>query len=152
VTNKLQEGLIGILLEQGADVESRDIHGQTPLMIAAIHYGSEEKLRMLLASGANIDAQDDRGWTAIMWAAQAMIKGAVEVLIEKGANVNTKAKDGTTLLHIAVVKCDALVKNIINLGADLNSKTDAGCTPLSLLTKRWHSSTRALLLQYSAIE
>jgi ankyrin repeat protein len=51
------------LLEQGADVNGRNVLGDTPLMAAA-HVGSARMVRLLLASGADAGARNGRGETA----------------------------------------------------------------------------------------
>jgi hypothetical protein len=52
------------LLNHGADVDTADIHGRTPLMMAAMH-GWPEALRALLDAHANIRARDRAGHTVL---------------------------------------------------------------------------------------
>jgi len=68
----VQEGdltRIKALLEQGADVNSKDADGRTALVIAA-KQGHSEIAQFLLGQGAESDARDNEGWTALMWASE----------------------------------------------------------------------------------
>lgn len=78
---------ITLLLDCGAGVNSRDTHGRTPLMWAAIK-GDMPTLRLLVERGAEVNAADEKGNTALMRAACYGRTEAVTYLIESGANVN----------------------------------------------------------------
>lgn len=45
-----------MLLDQGADIESTDVDGATPLHVASYH-GAENVIRMLRQRGCNMDAK-----------------------------------------------------------------------------------------------
>ena len=55
------------LLDNGADVNSADSQGWTPLMVAA-YIGSEELVKELLNRHANADMKNIQGLTALDWA------------------------------------------------------------------------------------
>lgn len=55
---------VRVLLRNGADVDGRDQHGQTALMVAAQH-GEAECVRLLVEAGANRMAKDLHGKTAL---------------------------------------------------------------------------------------
>src|SRR5262249_1900561 len=52
------------LISQGADVNIADVHGRTPLMMAAMH-AWPDALRALLNAHANINAHDRSGHTVL---------------------------------------------------------------------------------------
>ncbi|BDI33568.1 hypothetical protein CCAX7_56190 [Capsulimonas corticalis] len=56
--------LVRTLLDAGADVNGRNILGDTPLKVAA-YVGSAEIVRLLLERGADIHARDSEGLTAL---------------------------------------------------------------------------------------
>jgi hypothetical protein len=55
------------LLSKGANLESADRDGRTPLMLAA-QFGRTATVRLLLDKGAKSDTRDTQGWTAYMLA------------------------------------------------------------------------------------
>jgi ankyrin repeat protein len=54
------EVVITLLLEKGADVESEDNHGWTPLSLA-VENGHEAVIKPLLEKGANVKSKDMEG-------------------------------------------------------------------------------------------
>jgi ankyrin repeat protein len=77
-------GVVGVLLEAGAELDATDNDGQTALMKAAAD-GNEEAVRLLLQAGAVVDATGKHGKTALMWAAIKCKKEVVRMLLKAGA-------------------------------------------------------------------
>jgi len=71
--------------ERGANVEKRNLQGQTALIVACIA-GNLEAVRLLLDCGANIEASDTAGATCLMWACFYSHLEIVHLLLERGAN------------------------------------------------------------------
>ena len=73
-------------------------------------------------------------WDSVLFVQDKKKSKCVEILnilVEKGVDINAKDKSGWTPLHTAVAnKNDALVKALISNGADLTIKDESGWTPL----------------------
>ncbi|KAE8139806.1 ankyrin repeat-containing domain protein [Aspergillus pseudotamarii] len=69
-SKKGDEAIVKLLLENKADIESKDDeYGQTPLSWAAEN-GREEVVRLLLENKADIESKDKSGRTPLSWAAE----------------------------------------------------------------------------------
>ncbi|KAL7987230.1 hypothetical protein Chor_006149 [Crotalus horridus] len=79
--------ILKLLLDEGANKESVDDFGITPLFIAA-QYGKLECLRILISYGANINCQAKDQATPLFIAAQEGNDKCVELLLAEGANPN----------------------------------------------------------------
>jgi len=88
------------MLEAGADVDTRDEHGSTALMWAAV-YGHLEIAEVLLDKGADVNSQDESGSTPLLLATKARRPEIVRLLLEKGAKANTPNIHGWTALIYA---------------------------------------------------
>jgi len=77
------------LLAAGADVNSRNRHGQTALMLAA-HRGHVRIVEMLVEAGADLNARAKYNLTALML---AIVSGHVDVArLVAGAGADLQAK------------------------------------------------------------
>ncbi len=72
------------LLDHGADLESKAVYGQTPLMWAAKR-GDPELIECLLKRGAKINAKDKNGRTALCFAEESGRTNNAALLTSKGA-------------------------------------------------------------------
>ncbi len=81
--------LVDELLRAGADVNSTNRHGGTPLM-TAVWSRDTEVVRRLLEAGAWINAQTDKGQTALMDAAHTRNREMAELLLDAGADVKIR--------------------------------------------------------------
>ena len=70
--------VIEFLLKCGAQIETQDKNGYTPLLLAASE-GNAEAVRVLLQSGANIFCMDKEDRTVLYWASMQNHKNVVDV-------------------------------------------------------------------------
>ncbi len=90
------------LIQKGADINTRNSSGITPLMKAS-SYGKTENVIFLLSLGVDIDARSDKCGTALMKAAQFGHADVVKILLQEGADMNAKDKDCETALFKALL-------------------------------------------------
>lgn len=88
---------VGLLLDSGAGINSRDTEGRTPLMWASVG-GKVPMMCLLIERGAEINTVCNLGKTALMRAASYGRTEAVRLLIEHGADVNATTEHGLTAL------------------------------------------------------
>jgi ankyrin repeat protein len=104
-----------LLLAKGADPKLATREGSNALMFAAgVGYrdkntkGSEaealEGLKVMLGTGMDLNAENTRGETALHGAASRGADTIVQFLIDKGARINGKTRQGHTPLDIAMGK------------------------------------------------
>ena len=122
--------IIEILLIMGSKADQAGPGGKTPLRMA-VDGGFVASAKVLAERGADLFSKDSSGGTV---ASAAIAKGGDLLAAVFGAkNVNSKADDGTTALHLAA---DGLyedaVRKLLAAGADPSLKNLAGRTALDL--------------------
>ncbi len=116
--------IVELLIEHGASVNS--LSNSTSALILASRFGFLDTIEILLKYGANVNAVSSRHeYSALMAASVRSNKESLQVinlLIESGARVNQKDKDGNTALVYAVDRGLAdVVKLLLENGADHNN-------------------------------
>jgi ankyrin repeat protein len=127
---------VKFLLANGADIDARDEHSNTPLILA-VEGNKVEIVKVLLERGAAIDARDEHGHTPLIRAVD--LNNNIEVaklLLERGADVNIQDEFGRTAIMIAVEESNlASVKLLLAGGANLSIVNAIGRTPLRIATE-----------------
>jgi hypothetical protein len=91
---------VQLLISEGADINSRNRMGWTPLH-TAIRNHRQAVTEFLIAKGADVNAKDNSGWTPLHNAVNTGQIDAVELLITKGADVNIMGGRGDNALSLA---------------------------------------------------
>ena len=150
------ETMVNLLLEKGADVDSKDtLWGKTPLLWAT-NNGHKAVVKLLLENGASVDSKckdvSERGWTPLWLAMRNKDEAVMKLLLKNGADVNSKdSRWGQTPLSWAAENGhEALVKLLLENGAYVDSKTNQGHTPLFWAAEGRHGAVVKLLLENGA--
>ncbi|KAL6695143.1 ankyrin repeat protein [Trichoderma pleuroticola] len=144
------EAIVKLLLENGADVDSKDAFDRTPLIKAPIN-GHEAIFQLLLKRGADFDSKDKDGWTALIYAAVHGHEAIVELLLENEADLESKNEDGrTALIHAAISGWEGVVKLLLENGADLDIRDIYNRTAFIYAVISGHEAIAKLLLQNGA--
>lgn len=117
-------------LLQSAGPNVRDNRANTPLMYAAA-VGSEAMMNRLLDAGAEVNAKNAFDATALLWCGANLAR--IRMLVERGADVKVRSKQGRTPIFVAASEAGGLpaVEYLISKGASLNGPpTPDGLTPL----------------------
>ena len=140
-----------LLLAAGADPNSKDRYGNTPLHWAAAN-APTTALPLLLAGGGDpYQINNNTGWTPLHVAALFDKGDALQLLLARGGDPNLADKTGYTPLHRAVKEgYIRVVELLLAGGADPNSKNNQSETPLHRAVKEGYIRVVELLLQHGA--
>jgi ankyrin repeat protein len=112
--------------------------------------GQTDVVRSFIRSGADPNYVRG-GWSILMQVSRAGRPDVAEILIENGAKVNFKGKDGASALTIAAEHGNAEVTQILLAkGGDVNIHNDHGNTPLMYSAQYGHPAVTKLLLDSGA--
>jgi hypothetical protein len=136
-----------LLIEKGADVNSKDGAGENALM-AACASKNPRAVQLLIEQGADVKVRSKRSETALGFAATAGEQASVEMLVAKGADVNVRNFRGYSPLMFAA-SSDAMPAGIIRLlldrGADPGFTGDYDEPARALAAKRGLTKAAGLL-------
>ncbi|KKQ49827.1 MAG: hypothetical protein US69_C0002G0102 [candidate division TM6 bacterium GW2011_GWF2_38_10] len=140
------------LINQGANVNSKDNKNATPMHYAA-HKNHTEIIALLAKHGAQIDSVDDKNFNPLCVAARYGNTESVELLYNLGADINTPTTQKKfTPLHLAV-KANSLktMTFLIEKGALVNAVSTSGISPLHMAALYGYQDICQKLLQHGAI-
>jgi ankyrin repeat protein len=125
--------VVKVLLEHGADIESKDNRGQTPLHWAATY----DRLAVVVEL---LNPNDSNGTTtSILGKRKSRAR----------ANIEVKDRKGNTPLHFASLYDHlAIVKALVSAGADILVANDQGLLPIHQAVYRRKSEVSKYLLQH----
>lgn len=117
--------LMELFLARGADIHRTNRFGETALMLAAWK-NRRAALDWLLAHGARPN-RPEREWTALHYAAFAGHGELVDALIARGANVDARSTNGSTVVMMAAREGHAdIARRLLAAGANPALKNDYG--------------------------
>ncbi|MBQ7649348.1 MAG: ankyrin repeat domain-containing protein [Victivallales bacterium] len=125
---------LSTVLLKDADVNQRNIFGETPLLCAVRRRAPQAFIAKLISHGADANIPDFHGITPL---AEAIALGndggggVFDMLIQAGAKIDVKDANGFTPLHIAAIyrKKQVMIR-LIGMKADINAHDVSERTPL----------------------
>ena len=124
-----------MLTAAGADANTRDEQGNTPLILTAQNMSEPELYveiaGILIKAGARVNEKGDKGMTALMWASGQGLPAVAKRLLAAGADAGLKDDNGMTALMFAANfgQMDT-VKYLIKAGAKVNDTDNDGWSAL----------------------
>jgi ankyrin repeat domain-containing protein 17 len=151
--------VVRLLLDHGADGNSRNRLGDSPLISAIRGIVPIQVIRLLLNWGVDMEAKDkEYAQSALSWA--VVLNGrrlkTLRLLIEAGANIETRNRDGRTPLFLTASEGDHILYAIgvlLRAGTDVGAKDNLGQCILCEPAKRgWVQVVRLLLEAGAKVE
>ena len=155
---KNYQGVANLLIEKGADINKKNMKGETAFHFAAKtgridivtklvnalkkkqmdlnKKNNNNTINKQIEASAEVDAQDKNGWTPLMIAVQFGHNGIAEVLMNEKVDLNKKNKFGeTALYHAAETGNFDATEKLLEGNADVDTKNKDGWTPLMISLK-----------------
>lgn len=122
--------LMEVFVRHGADVNFVNSRGEQALQMAAWK-GQKDAVAWLLDHGA-APSRRGKDWSALHYAVFAGHSDIAKLLISRGADVNGKAPNGSTVLMMAAREGhEELAKDLLAAGADPRPRNEWGDSALS---------------------
>jgi len=119
----------------------------------AIDVDDFAKIREMVQKGATLELRDDTGAAPLIYAAQNANDGAVSLLLELGAYIDSRNTDGETALMVAACAgtgFEKIVQILLERKANIETKDQDGQTPLIGACSRGNEQIVEMLLKNGA--
>ena len=155
---KERRNIVILLLERGADTETRSDWNQTALYMASSR-ACTDVVRSLIDRGADLNAichdtdEDGEGvkWTPLHVAIYSGTPSIARMLLEHGATPNAPDNDGATALHFASRRRGITeVELLLGYGMNVDVREKYGWTPLHEAAYRLNLEVVVVLLNRGA--
>ena len=146
----LLENFIWLLAHKVIDLDAKDFHGRTALLMAA-GLGYVEHATLLLDHGANTEPVDSSSEIPLIAAVAEGHFKMVQLLLSRGAVVTAKDKKGRDSLSYAAQNgFREMGRLLIEYGADPNTVDAGGRPALQYAANKGHESIVKLLIEHGA--
>ena len=144
---------VKMLVESGADVRAADTRRDTCLTLAA-YFGHTDTVRYLVGlPEVDLNHQQSGNCTALHFAVQGQHADIVQVLIDAGADIETKNNKVRSPLHLASFSGElTTMKMLVEAGADVRATDDKGATCLMFAAYHGHTDTVRYLVSLPEVD
>ncbi|KAI9853697.1 MAG: hypothetical protein M1813_001836 [Trichoglossum hirsutum] len=140
-----------LLVENGADVNTRGGECGAPLVAAACQGGRRRLMELLLTNGADPNLQVCGLYGCALHGASSFLAVEnVKLLLEAGANIDIPGEFGTALQIVATRGSETLVKLLLEKGADVNVRGGKYGTALQAAAEKRNGVIVKMLLEAGA--
>ena len=130
------------LIKAGADVRATDAKRATCLIFAAYHGHTDTVIYLVGLPEVDLNHQGCENCTALYFAVKRKHADVVEVLIDAGADIETKNDKGHSPLHGASISGElTTMKQLVKAGADVRATDAKRATCLTLAASFGHTDT-----------
>ncbi|GMN41243.1 hypothetical protein TIFTF001_010472 [Ficus carica] len=143
------EGMMNLLLESGLKIgarvgpdDARASRGWDALHVAAALNRTDEVVELvrMMRGRGSLDRGDRKGRTPLHVAAGKGHIRCAKVLVESGADKDTRSRDGRTALHRAAANGDRpMVEMLMEMGADPTIPNERGRLPVDVARDKGHA-------------
>ncbi|MDI9257890.1 ankyrin repeat domain-containing protein [Flavobacterium sedimenticola] len=131
-------------IQLGADVNSKNNNGDTPLnMVAKLSY--YKLVKYFIELGADVNTSNNDKLSPLHWGVEYNNVKIVKILLENGANVDARDSINETPLHYAGWTGNyESAKLLLKYGANPYANNNTGVTPLDLTIRQEHKKVEKL--------
>ncbi|XP_051954154.1 CARD- and ANK-domain containing inflammasome adapter protein [Xyrauchen texanus] len=142
--------VVAALVDHGADVNSCNEFGYTPMLLAA-ELGNIETFKVLVAKKARLDERLPNQISGLHLAIQSGSLQIAQILLDKGIDPNINGPKDQTPLHLSASHNQpALMALLLRMGAQINSVTQDGLTALHFASQSGNTEAVTQLLESKA--
>lgn len=134
------------LISNGADVNSKNEDGLTPLHVAAVR-NRGAVVKLLIDHGADVNTKTEDGQTLLHHVAREGYVNIFKLLIDSGSDLSARDNAMRTPLNCALRwRKHDVAELLVTRGADVNTKDVTGITPLHYASSSGDDSIVKLLI------
>ena len=138
------------LLENGAQIDTKDPYGRTPLSLA-VSKGQVRVVRLLLQAGADANTSDDFKNSPLHSVAAGGYPEVAKILMTYQADTAAMNSDKNTPLHLAAERGHMeITALLLSRGVDVDSENDDKNTPLHMAAEKGFPEIISVLIGHGA--